>query len=80
MLYEVITIGSNILVALDTKVFFATADPIAAVRQGLINMGMNETTPWEWIQTDTFQLLNHQVSPSDQALRCANCHGTTSLV
>jgi len=59
-------------------VFFATADPAAAVAKGLKNMGMSETSPWEWVQTDTFQLLNHQVSPSEQALQCANCHGTTT--
>ena len=69
--------GSNQLIALDTKVFFATADPIAATTQGLVNMGMSSSTPWTWVQTDTFQLLNHQVSPSEQALQCASCHGTT---
>ena len=72
------TSGSKQLIALDTKVFFATADPAAAVRQGLINMGLGESTLWEWVQTDTFQLLSHQVSPSEQALQCVNCHGTTS--
>ncbi len=70
--------GSDQLIALDTSVFFATADPIAATRQGLVNMGMSENTPWEWVQTDTFQALNHQVSPKGQALQCANCHGTTT--
>lgn len=70
--------GSNQLIALDTKVFFATADPVAATTQGLVNMGLSGSTPWEWVQTDTFQLLNHQVSPSEQALQCANCHGTTA--
>jgi uncharacterized membrane protein len=72
------TSGSKQLIALDTKVFFATADPAAATTQGLINMGMSGSTPWEWVKTDTFQLLNHQVSPSEQALQCASCHGTTS--
>lgn len=70
--------GSNILIALDTSVFFSTADPAAAVAKGLKNMGMSESTPWEWVQTDTFQLLNHQVSSKEQALQCANCHGTTT--
>lgn len=72
------TIGSDQLIALDTKVFFATADPQAAIAQGLVNMGMSGSTPWEWVTTDTFQLLNHQVSPKEQALQCASCHGTTS--
>jgi hypothetical protein len=71
-------IGSNLLIALDTKVFFATADPAAATRQGLINMGLSGSTPWEWVTTDTFQLLNHQISPKEQALQCDSCHGTTS--
>lgn len=70
--------GSNILIALDTSVFFATADAEAATRQGLRNMEMSENTPWEWVQTDTFQALNHQVSPEKQALQCTACHGTTS--
>jgi len=72
------TTGSKQLIALDTKVFFATANPDAAVRQGLLNMGMSETTPWEWVLTDTFQMLNHQVGPKEQALDCASCHGTTT--
>lgn len=72
------TIGSNQLIAIDTKVFFATADPAAAVAQGLANMGMSGGTPWEWVTTDTFQLLNHQVSPKEQALQCSGCHGTTA--
>jgi cytochrome c553 len=70
--------GSNLLIALDTKVFFATADPVAATTQGLINMGLSGNTPWEWVTTDTFQLLNHQVSTKEQALQCTSCHGTTN--
>ena len=71
------TNGSDQLIALDTKVFFATADPAAAIRSGLSNMAMSPETPWRWVETDTFQLLNHQVSPKEQALQCASCHGST---
>ena len=70
--------GSDVLIALDTSVFFATADAEAATRKGLLNMGLSESTPWEWVETDTFQNLNHQVGPAEQALQCASCHGTTS--
>jgi hypothetical protein len=65
------------LIALDTSVFFATADPAAATEQGLVNMGLSASEPYAWVETDTFQLLNHEVSPHEQALECADCHGTT---
>ncbi|MEJ2199848.1 MAG: hypothetical protein P8X63_02365, partial [Desulfuromonadaceae bacterium] len=71
------TSGSNLLIALDTSVFFVAADADAATRQGLLNMGMSDSTPWEWVETDTFQALNHQVSPQEQALSCSSCHGST---
>ena len=67
--------GRNELVALDTKVFFATADADAATRAGIANMGYDPSEPYEWVATDTFQLLNHQVSPAYQALQCTDCHG-----
>jgi hypothetical protein len=65
------------LIALDTSVFFATGDPIAATEQGLMNMGLSETEPYSWVETDTFQMLNHQVSTGNAALECNDCHGST---
>ena len=72
--------GTNQMIALDTSVFFATGDADAATRQGLSNMGLSADTPYEWVTTDTYQLLNHQVSPSEQALRCASCHDNISVM
>jgi hypothetical protein len=69
---------SNQLIALDTSVFFATADADAATMLGLDNMGFNSTDAYEWVVTDTYQLLNHQVSPSDDALNCTACHMSTA--
>ena len=66
------------LIALDTSVFFATADPAAATEQGLVNMGLSAHEPYAWVETDTFQLLSHEVSPHEQALQCVDCHGTTA--
>jgi hypothetical protein len=63
------------LVALDTSVFFTTADADQAARAGLANMGYSDTEPYECVETDTFQMLNHQVSPSYRALQCTDCHG-----
>lgn len=66
------------LIALDTSVFFTTADADAAARAGLINMGYSANDPYEWVETDTYQLLNHQVSPKGQAVKCSSCHLNTS--
>ena len=69
---------SNQLIALDTSVFFATADAEAAAIAGLENMGFNREDEYQWVTTDTYQLLNHQVSPSDDALNCSACHLNTA--
>jgi hypothetical protein len=69
------------LIALDTSVYFRSADAEtradAAVKAGLKNMGYPQNDAYAWVKTDTFQLLNHQVSPASQALICADCHGST---
>lgn len=70
--------SSGKLIAVDTSVYFATANAEAAIRAGLANMGYSENEAYSWVTTDTLQLLNHQVSPAAQALACTACHGTTS--
>jgi hypothetical protein len=75
-----ITNDTSQLIALDTSVFFATADAAAATEQGLTNMGLSSSTPYSWIETDTLQLLNHQVGDHDAALRCDDCHGAAASV
>ena len=70
--------ASQELIPLDTSVFFASADANAAARAGLVNMGYGSGDAYEWVTTDTYQLLNHQVSPKEQALQCADCHLNTS--
>jgi hypothetical protein len=75
-----ITNDSSQLIALATDVFFVTADAAAAVEQGLVNMGLDPATSYSWIETDTLQLLNHQVGSDDSALRCTSCHGSTDRI
>ncbi len=70
--------ASQELIPLETSVFFASADADAAARAGLVNMGYSATDAYEWVTTDTFQALNHQVSPKSQALNCTNCHLKTT--
>jgi len=75
--------ASSKLIALDTSVFFATADADAATISGLENLAtlglpdFNVGDDYTWVTTDTYQLLNHQVSPEDDALNCSSCHMST---
>jgi hypothetical protein len=70
--------AGNQLIALDTAVFFATADADAAAMSGLSNMGFSASDDYQWVITDTYQLLNHQVAPEDDALSCSQCHLSNS--
>jgi len=63
------------LIALNTSVYFETADPDLAAASGLVNMGYLGSEAYSWVTTDTFQLLNHQISPDSEALTCSDCHG-----
>lgn len=64
----------GVLVALDTSVYFSTGDYNRAVKAGLVNMGYPETTPYRNIETDTTQLITHEVMPKASAMTCAQCH------
>jgi len=72
--------STNQLLALDTSVYFATGDHVAAAQQGLVNMGLEDTEPFSWIETDTLQMLNHEVSAARAALACGDCHGTGARI
>lgn len=73
------TITDNRLIALDTYEYLkGSGDVQKATEKGLVNMGYPASEPYEWVVTDTYQLLNHGVEPSSEALRCGDCHGTTS--
>ena len=72
-----ITNDTSQLIALDTSVFFATADAAAATEQGLVNMGLDPATPYSWIETDTLQLLNQMKGP--QNVVCRQCHGNENM-
>ncbi len=65
------------LIALDTFEYLkVSGHVIRAVEQGLVNMGYDASTPYDWVFTDTYQLLNHGINPAADALQCTNCHGT----
>ena len=68
----------NQLIALDTSVYFSTGDADAAIRSGLENMNYSPDEPYEWVETDTLQLITHEVTPASAALSCTECHAETN--
>ncbi|MBI4774091.1 MAG: hypothetical protein HY788_07920 [Deltaproteobacteria bacterium] len=75
------TTSDHRLIALDTFEYLkATGNASTAIQKGLANMGYASDTPYEWVVTDTYQLLNHGIEPSSSALQCTDCHGETGRV
>lgn len=73
------TVADNRLIALDTYEYLKVSGNVTvAVEKGLENMGYDASEPYEWIETDTYQLLNHGVEPASSALQCSSCHENTS--
>ncbi|MBI4774090.1 MAG: hypothetical protein HY788_07915 [Deltaproteobacteria bacterium] len=73
------TASDNRLIALDTFEYLkASGNVTTAIQKGLVNMGYPANTPYDWVVTDTYQLLNHGIEPSSAALQCNDCHGGTA--
>jgi len=68
----------NQLIALDTSVYFGSGDAASATMAGLVNMGYSSNEPFTWVETDTMQLITHEVAPKTAALDCISCHTTAT--
>ena len=76
--------SNNKLIALDTFVYLhgsQTGNVIEAVESGIANMqaaGIDMTgesyATTQWVNTDTYQMINHGVAPA-ASVDCAKCHG-----
>ncbi len=73
---------NKVLIALDTYEYLkVSGNADTAIKNGLENMGYDPTnTPYEWIDTDTYQMLNHGITPASSALQCSSCHGNTNRI
>ncbi len=72
--------AKNELIALDTSVYFKTGDADTAIVSGLVNMGYSAEEPYEMVETDTFQLITHEVMPANSVLTCNECHENTAQI
>ncbi|WP_051328050.1 multiheme c-type cytochrome [Desulfatirhabdium butyrativorans] len=68
----------GVLVALDTSVYFSTGNYDNAVKAGLGNMGYSTNSLYSTAETDTYQLITHEVPPKANALNCTQCHTSSA--
>jgi len=74
-----ITRADHRLIALNTFEYLKGSGNVeAAIAQGLTAMGYPAGEPYDWVETDTYQLLNHGINPATDALQCSSCHDTTA--
>ena len=60
-------------------VLFQTGDTDAAIRQGAAAVGWPLADGYNFVQTERFMGIFHEVAPEDDALECNDCHGGTRL-
>ena len=65
------------LVPHSTFKFFVTGDFGQAVADGMAYAGL--TGSWTLVPVHTYQTINHGVEPSDNALRCGQCHDSLGV-
>ncbi len=73
------TIADSRLIALDTfEYLVVSGDAETSVKKGLVNTGYSADEPYTWVETDTYQLLNHGIPQSSSAVQCSSCHENTT--
>lgn len=74
-------VANSMLIGIDTLDYMTgSGDPYIATGLGLANMGFSATDAVQWVQTSTYQALNHSVAPAEDALGCTDCHGSTARI
>ena len=59
-------------------ILFQDGDVDRAIREGAAAAGWNLPQDYEFIPTDRWLSINHEVAPHDQALQCDTCHANTA--
>ncbi|CAM3891877.1 hypothetical protein [Shewanella aquimarina] len=72
------TVADERMIALDTFEYIkGSGDAVTAIESGLVNMGYPVNEPYKWIETDTYQAINHGVNPASDVAACSQCHEET---
>ncbi|MGA1864241.1 MAG: hypothetical protein ACMUHX_04190 [bacterium] len=74
------SVDTLFLIPLKMGILFQTADVDKAIRQGASEMGWSLPEGYEFVPTERYMGLYHEVAPKEHALSCEDCHsGGTRL-
>lgn len=80
MAFQARAVDTSYLIPLKMGILFQTADIDKAIRQGAAEVGWSLPEGYEFVPTERYMGLYHEVAPKEYALRCDNCHnGGTRL-
>jgi uncharacterized protein YeaC (DUF1315 family) len=69
----------NMLIPIETKTYFSSGSPSAAITSALTLMGLSTAETITWVYDDTYQLITHEVPlATGNVLACTNCHISTT--
>jgi hypothetical protein len=71
--------ADNTMIALNTFTYIkGSGDVTQAIEEGLVAQGYPASEAYEWVVTDTYQMLNHGIDPAAN-VTCEKCHGSGNL-
>jgi len=70
--------AGNRILPLKMGILFQDGDVDRAIREGAKAVGWDLPQNYEYIPTDRWLSINHEVAPEEQALRCDTCHADTA--
>ncbi len=67
-------VDTKAILPVKAGILFQTGDVDRALRQGAADVGLPLAHGYDFVPTERFMGLYHEVAPSSQALQCNNCH------
>ncbi len=68
------------LLPMKMGILFQTGDVDATIKQGALEVGWDLSQGYEFIPSERYMGIFHEVSPANEALRCDDCHGSGTRV
>lgn len=62
------------LIPVSARVLWSTGDVDAAIRQGAASVGWSLEGEYDYVNTERYMPVFHEVAPKEQALSCNECH------
>lgn len=72
-------IATKYLLPLKSGILFQTGNIDGAIKQGALEVGWDLSAGYEFVNTERWQGIFHEVAPASNALSCTACHNGTRI-